>query len=217
MDSPASEGLTKVSAILPLIASIISGLGERFNSDNVDVVANPDLIDLEAAKLIFGYLAHWSSQPETIQFLASLPQERSLLDAQYEYMQRRFSEISLYPSPSPWLQAPPLPWIPTPFPLPLPPPQCQLPWLLVAVLKNLLEQHMPLVLARLVLPANINALLRHASTLSHRSPLRLLHGLESTSSSWTPSLITSGSTATESSDSSYCCPNWPSFQPTAYL
>ena len=91
-DSPASEAsspsenLTKVSAISPLIASVVSGLGEHFNPDAADVVANPDLVDLEAAKSIFGYLARWSSQSETIQFLASLPQERSLLGAQYEYM-----------------------------------------------------------------------------------------------------------------------------------
>ena len=93
MDSPASEAsspaedLSKVSAILPLIASVVSGLGEHFNPDATDLITNPDLVDLEAAKSIFGYLARWSFQPETIQFLASLPQECSLLGAQYEYMQ----------------------------------------------------------------------------------------------------------------------------------
>ena len=82
-DSPASEAsspaedLSKVTAISPLIASVVSGLGEHFNPDTADVIANPDLVDLEAAKSIFGYLTRWSSQPETIQFLASLPQERS--------------------------------------------------------------------------------------------------------------------------------------------
>ena len=87
VDLPASEAsspaedLSKVSAILPLIASVISGLGEQFNPDNIDVVANPNLVDLKAAKLIFGYLTRWSSQPEMIQFLTSLPQERSLLGA----------------------------------------------------------------------------------------------------------------------------------------
>ena len=106
-DSPASEAsssaedLSKVSTISPLIASIISGLGEQFNPDNIDVVANPDLVDLEAVKSIFRYIVCWSSQPEMIQFLASLPQGRSLLGTQYEYMQRRFSEIGLYTLLSP--------------------------------------------------------------------------------------------------------------------
>ena len=77
-DSPASEAsspsedLTKVS-ILHLIASVVSGLEEHFNPDAADVIANPHLINLEAIKSIFRYLACWSFQPETIQFLASLP------------------------------------------------------------------------------------------------------------------------------------------------
>ena len=101
-DSPASESsshaedLVKVTAISPLITSVVSGLGERFNPENIDVVANPDLVDLEAAKSMFRYLACWSSQPETIQFLASLSQKCSLLGAQYEYMQYWFSDIGLY-------------------------------------------------------------------------------------------------------------------------
>ena len=114
-DSPASEAsspaedLSKVTAISPLIASGVSGLEEHFNPDAADVIANPDLVDLEAAKSIFGYLARWSSQPETIQFLATLPQEHSLLGAQYEYMQCRFSEISLYPLlPPPAAESPSL-------------------------------------------------------------------------------------------------------------
>ena len=51
--------------------------------------------------LIFRYLAHWSFQPKMIQFLASLPQECSLLGAQYKYMQHQFSEIGLYTLPLP--------------------------------------------------------------------------------------------------------------------
>ena len=75
-DSPASESsshaedLAKVTAISPLIASVVSGLGDHFSPENVDVVATPDLVDLEAAKSMFGYLARWSSQPETIQLSA---------------------------------------------------------------------------------------------------------------------------------------------------
>ena len=44
--SSPSEDLTKVSAISPLIASIVSGLGEQFNPDATDVVTNSDLVDL---------------------------------------------------------------------------------------------------------------------------------------------------------------------------
>ena len=80
--------------------------------------ANPDLVDLKAAKSIFRYLVHWSSQPETIQFLASLPQECSLLDAQYEYMQHRFSEIGLYPLLPPLAANSPSPMDPHSFPPP---------------------------------------------------------------------------------------------------
>ena len=92
MDLPASEAsspaedLSRVSAISPLIGSVVSGLGEHFNPDAANVVANPNLVNLEATKSIFGYLARWSFQPEMIQFLTSLPQEHSLLGAQYEYM-----------------------------------------------------------------------------------------------------------------------------------
>ena len=122
-DTPASEAsshaedLAKVTAISPLIALVVSGLGEHFSPENVDVVATPDLVDLKAAKSMFGYLTRWSSQPETIQFLASLPQERSLLGAQYEYMQRRFSDIGLYP-----VAPPPAPTLSPMDPHSIPPP-----------------------------------------------------------------------------------------------
>ena len=107
VDSPASEAsspaedLFKVSAISPLIASVVSGLGEHFNADATDVIANSDLVNLEAAKSIFRYLVRWSFQPETIQFLASLSQECSLLGAQYKYIQHRFAKIGLYTLPPP--------------------------------------------------------------------------------------------------------------------
>ena len=111
-DLPASESsshaedLAKVTAILPLIALVVSGLGDYFSLENVDVVATPNLVDLETTKSMFRYLARWSFQPKTIQFLTSLPQEHSLLGAQYEYMQRRFSDIGLYPVPPPPVPTP---------------------------------------------------------------------------------------------------------------
>ena len=198
-DSPASEpsspaeDLTKVSAISPLIGSVVSGLGKHFNPDPADVIANPDLVDLEAAKSIFGYLAHWSSQPETIQSLTSLPQERSLLGAQYEYMQRRFSEISLYPLPPPRLLFLPPPWTPIPSLLPLPLLKRRLPQLLVllrvAVLMNHLDRLMPPVLARLTLPVDADVLPKRALILFHSSLSKLPLSLGGMSISRIPSLL----------------------------